>query len=277
MSERELPKKPRGFSTLSVHGGEPRPKPASSLATPIVQTATFTFANTQELKDHFEGKIERVEYGRYGNPTQKIAENKLAALEGAEACLLFSSGMAAATTALFAMLSRGTHVVVTDDSYRRTRQFLNQTLSRYGIEVSTVPCGDYDALEDAIRPTTRALVSESPTNPYNRILDLERFADVCHALQPAAARVRRRPGDPLRHEVPRRSQRSAGRRDPGIPRPGRCGSRVARHHGRRSGSVRCLSPGTRAQDVRLAHRAPESERTGRRGVSRSAPARDHRP
>jgi cystathionine gamma-synthase len=82
------------------------------------------------------------------------------------------------TTALFAMLSRGTHVVVTDDSYRRTRQFLNQTLHRYGIEVSTVPVGDYEALEDAIRPTTRVLVSESPTNPYNRILDLERFAAI---------------------------------------------------------------------------------------------------
>jgi len=76
------------------------------------------------------------------------------------------------------MLSRGTHVVVTDDSYRRTRQFLNQTLPRYGIEVSTVPAGDYEALEDAIRPTTRVLVSESPTNPYNRVLDLERFAEI---------------------------------------------------------------------------------------------------
>ena len=161
-----------------MHGGEPRPKPAHSLTTPIVQTATYTFANTQELKDHFDGKIERVEYGRYGNPTQRIAEPKLAALEGAGDCLLFASGMAAMTTALFAMLSRGTHVVVTDDSYRRTRQFLNQTLSRYGIEVSTVPAGDYEALEDAIRPTTRVLVSESPTNPYNRILDLERFAAI---------------------------------------------------------------------------------------------------
>src|SRR2546425_5913374 len=179
MAERVEPsKKPVGLSTLSVHGGEPRPKPANSLATPIVQTATFTFANTQELKDHFDGKIERVEYGRYGNPTQKIAEAKLTALEGSGDCLLFSSGMAAMTAALFAMLSRGTHVVVTDDSYRRTRQFLNQTLSRFGIEVSAVPAGDYDALEDAIRPTTRVLVSESPTNPYNRILDLERFADI---------------------------------------------------------------------------------------------------
>jgi cystathionine gamma-synthase len=174
----ETPMRPPGPSTLAVHAGEPRPKPGHSLATPIIQTATYTFASTQEVKDHFEGKIERVEYGRYGNPTQHIAEAKLAALEGAEDCLLFASGMAAVTTALFAMLSRGTHVIVTDDSYRRTRQFLNQTLHRYGIEVSTVPAGDYDALEDAIRPTTRVLVSESPTNPYNRILDLERFADV---------------------------------------------------------------------------------------------------
>ena len=169
---------PLGPSTTAVHAGEPRPKPAHALATPIIQTATYTFANTQELIDHFDGKTERVEYGRYGNPTQRIAEAKLAALEGAGDCLLFSSGMAAMTTALFAILSRGTHVVVTDDSYRRTRQFLNQTLHRYGIEVSTVPAGDYEALEDAIRPTTRALVSESPTNPHNRIVDLARFADI---------------------------------------------------------------------------------------------------
>jgi cystathionine gamma-synthase len=169
---------PLGPSTTAVHAGEPRPKPAHALATPIIQTATYTFANTQELVDHFDGKIDRVEYGRYGNPTQRIAEAKLAALEGADDCLLFSSGMAAMSTALFAILSRGTHVVVTDDSYRRTRQFLNQTLHRYGIEVSTVPAGDYEALEDAIRPTTRALVSESPTNPHNRIVDLARFADI---------------------------------------------------------------------------------------------------
>jgi cystathionine gamma-synthase len=88
--------------------------------------------------------------------------------------------MAAVTTTLFAMLSRGAHVVVTDDSYRRTRQFLNQTLHRYGIECSTVRAGDYDAIAQAIRPNTRILISESPTNPYNRILDLERFAEIGH-------------------------------------------------------------------------------------------------
>ncbi|MGB7948854.1 MAG: aminotransferase class I/II-fold pyridoxal phosphate-dependent enzyme [Candidatus Binatia bacterium] len=167
-----------GISTLAVHGGEPRIKYGNALATPIVQTATYTFANTKELCDHFEGRIERQEYGRYGNPTQRIAEQKLAALEGAGDCLLFASGMAAITTTLFAMLSHGSHVVVTDDSYRRTRQFLTQVLHRYGIEVSVAPAGDYEAIEEAIRPTTRALISESPTNPYNFIVDLERFADI---------------------------------------------------------------------------------------------------
>jgi cystathionine gamma-synthase len=167
-----------GPSTRSVHGGEPRTKLGNAVTEPIIQTATYTFADTAELADHFEGRIEREEYGRYGNPTQRVAERKLAALEGAEDGLLFSSGMAAITTTLFAMLSKGAHVVVTDDAYRRTRQFLLQVLRRYGVEVSVVPAGDYDRLQEAIRQTTRLIFSESPTNPYNRILDLERVADI---------------------------------------------------------------------------------------------------
>jgi cystathionine gamma-synthase len=169
---------PAGPSTQSVHGGELRTKPQSAITMPIIQTATYTFANTQEIADHFEGRITREEYGRYGNPTQRVAECKLAALEGAEDGVLFASGMAAITTTLFATLSKGAHVVVTDDAYRRTRQFLHQVLRRYGVEVSTVPAGDYDRLEEAVRQTTRLIFSESPTNPYNRILDLERVADI---------------------------------------------------------------------------------------------------
>jgi len=167
-----------GASTQAVHGGEPRTKEANAIATPIIQSATYTFANTQEIADHFEGRIEREEYGRYGNPTQRVAERKLAALEGAEDGLLFASGMAAITTTLFAMLSKGAHVVVTDDAYRRTRQFLQQILRRYGVEVSTVPAGDYVRMEEAVRQTTRLIFSESPTNPYNRVLDLERVAAI---------------------------------------------------------------------------------------------------
>ncbi len=168
----------QGRSTAAVHGGEPRTKEGNAIATPIMQTATYTFADSQEIADHFEGRIEREEYGRYGNPTQSVAERKLAVLEAAEEGVLFSSGMAAITTTLFAMLSRGTHVVVTDDAYRRTRQFLNQALRRYGVEVSTVPAGDYERMEEAVRPNTRIIFSESPTNPYNRILDLHRVADI---------------------------------------------------------------------------------------------------
>jgi cystathionine gamma-synthase len=167
-----------GPSTRAVHGGEPRTKVTSAIAMPIIQSATFTFTDTKELSDYFEGRIEREEYGRYGNPTQRVAELKLAALEGAEDGLLFSTGMAAVTTTLFAMLSRGAHVVVTSDAYRRTREFVHQILRRYGVEVSTVPAGDYERMEEAVRTTTRLIFSESPTNPYNRILDLERVAGI---------------------------------------------------------------------------------------------------
>ncbi len=168
----------RGPSTQAVHAGEARQKLAHALTEPIVQTATYTFTDSSEIADHFEGRIEREEYGRYGNPTQRVAEKKIAALEGAEDALLFSSGMAAITTTLFAMLAKGAHVVVTDDAYRRTRQFLHQVLRRYGVEVSTVPAGDYERMEEAIRQTTRLIFSESPTNPYNRVIDLERLADI---------------------------------------------------------------------------------------------------
>lgn len=178
MSADKRPPRRHGPGTVAVHGGEPHPKAQNALSTPIFQTATYVFANSQEIADHFEGRIDREEYGRYGNPTQRVAEEKIAALEGADAGLLFASGMAAITTTLFAMLSRGAHVVVTDDAYRRTRQFLNQILRRYGVEISTVPAGDYDRMEDAVRQTTRLIFSESPTNPYNRILDLERVADI---------------------------------------------------------------------------------------------------
>jgi cystathionine gamma-synthase len=167
-----------GPSTQAVHAGEPRAKDRNAITTPIVQTATYTFADSKEIADLFEGRIQREEYGRYGNPTQRVAEQKLAALEGAEDGVLFASGMAAITTTLFAMLAKGAHVVVTDDAYRRTRQFLHQILRRYGVDVSTVPAGDYQRMEESVRPSTRLIFSESPTNPYNRILDLERVAAI---------------------------------------------------------------------------------------------------
>lgn len=143
---------------------------------PIVCTATYTFESSAEIKDHFEGRIERQEYGRYGNPTVRAAEEKLAALDAAEDCALFASGMAAITTALLALLKSGDHVVLTSDGYRRTRGFVTGTLARFGVETTIVPAGDVDAGLAAVKKTTRVILVESPTNPYLRVVDIAKLA-----------------------------------------------------------------------------------------------------
>jgi len=180
----------RDFSTRAVHAGEERAKPYHALTTPIVQTSTFTFADTADVVDYQEGRLwgadkERTEYGRYGNPTAAAAERKLADLDGGQAALLFSSGMAAVTVTLLSLLSAGSHVVMTDDCYRRTRQFLTQFFNRYDVTASQSPVGDYEALEAAIQPNTRLILSESPTNPYLRVVDVPRLVEIArrHGLQ----------------------------------------------------------------------------------------------
>jgi cystathionine gamma-synthase len=173
----------RHLSTRVVHAGEKRSKPHHAITTPIVQTSTFTFKNTQDLVDYMEAKMwgdenEREEYGRYGNPTIATAEAKLADLDSGEAACLFSSGMAAVTSTLLSLLSAGDHLVLTDDCYRRTRQFVTKFLARYGVKATQVPMGDYEALEAAIRPNTKVILSESPTNPYIRVLDLKKLVAI---------------------------------------------------------------------------------------------------
>lgn len=174
---------PGGLSTAAVHAGEPRSKGYDAITNPVVYSSTYTFATTAELIDFQEGRIQREEYGRYGNPTIRTAEAKLAALESGDsgvpaAALLCSCGMNAITTVLLAMLPAGSHIVMTDDCYRRTRQFARTTLKRLGIDHTIVPACDYDAIEKAIRTETRLLVSESPTNPYLRVLDLPRLVAI---------------------------------------------------------------------------------------------------
>ncbi len=163
-------------ATECVQAGEKRTVAGRALATPIAQTATFTFESTAEIRDFFEGRLEREEYGRYGNPTTAVVEKKLAALEGAEDACLFASGMAAETAVLLAFTRSGDHVVYFDDCYRRTRQLLSQVLARYGVASTAVRAGDVDAMRTALLPHTRVVLSESPTNPYLRVLDLERAA-----------------------------------------------------------------------------------------------------
>jgi len=172
-----------GMNTLSVHGGDNRQRAHQAIPMPIIQTATYAFADTADLINFMQhktggGLVGREEYGRYGNPTIQSVERKVAALEGADDAVLFSSGMAAITSLLLSAIPTGKHIVMTNDCYRRTRQFCETFLKRLGIETSIVACGDYEALEAAIQPSTRFIVSESPTNPYLRIADLERIADI---------------------------------------------------------------------------------------------------
>ena len=166
-------------STRAVHGDQRQRQPHAAITAPIACTATYVFQDTAELHDHFQHRIEREEYGRYGNPTVRAAELQIAALDHAQDCALFSSGMAAITTALLAMLRQDAHVVMTSDCYRRTRQFLGSFMSRYGVQVTLVEPGDYQALEAAILPKkTKLILSESPTNPYLRVADLERLVAI---------------------------------------------------------------------------------------------------
>ncbi len=187
MSKQQNPHKNAGGSTRAVHAGVRRKNAYDSLTTPILQTATYTFQNTAELCDYMEASIwgegsEREEYGRYGNPTVTAVEQRIAALENAEDAVLFSSGMAAITTLLLTVLKSGQHVVMTDDCYRRTRQFCLTTLAKFGIETSVVPVGDYEALEAAIiKGKTRFIISETPTNPYLRVADLEKLVKIAKA------------------------------------------------------------------------------------------------
>src|SRR5437773_485478 len=107
-----------GLSTRSVRGGETGPKPEQSLTTPIFQTSTYIFENCAEIEEFNSGAVQRWEYGRYGNPTQRAAELKLASLESAEDALLFPSGMNAIAGTLLALLRAGDHAVLLEDCYR---------------------------------------------------------------------------------------------------------------------------------------------------------------
>jgi len=155
-----LPTQP-GISTLAVHAGEQRQKALDGITDPIILASTYTFENTQSIIDYIEQDQDRGEYGRYGVPGEKVVERKLAALD-----------------LLNAKLKTGDEIVFFDECYHRSRDYCRNWLSRYGVVTREVKTGDYDAMESAINDKTRFLVSESPTNPHQSIIDLERFATI---------------------------------------------------------------------------------------------------
>ncbi|MCH2172653.1 aminotransferase class I/II-fold pyridoxal phosphate-dependent enzyme [Myxococcota bacterium] len=177
------PKRARavGPSTRSVHGGERDHQTSDALTTPIYQTSTFWFRDSSELREYAEGRKARDEYGRYGNPTWRAVERKLCEFEGGEEAVLFASGMCAATTTFLALLPRGAHLIVTSDCYRRTRQFISQYLTKLDIETTVIEPANNEKFEAAIRKETALFFTESPTNPYLRVIDVAESARIAHA------------------------------------------------------------------------------------------------
>lgn len=167
-----------GPSTTAVHAGEARQKPGFSITDPIFASSTYTFRDTQSIIDFIEEKQPREEYGRYGNPGERVVEDKLAAIEGGETAVLFSSGMAALVGLLMAHLNAGEEIVFFDECYHRSREFCRKHLTRFGVTFREVATCDYAAMEAAITPRTKFIVSESPTNPHLSVVDIKRFADI---------------------------------------------------------------------------------------------------
>lgn len=178
---RTVPSPTPGTATIGVHGGEPRPNPLRSVSPPLVASTSFHFGTLQEAIDVVEGRLSNEDYGRYANPTVRTAERKIAALEGAQDCALFGSGMAALSGTMLTLLSSGQHLLLGREGYRPSEQFLTGTLGRLGITHDFFDHGDLDAIDRLVRPgQTRVVFVESPSNPFQRVVDLPALADRVH-------------------------------------------------------------------------------------------------
>jgi cystathionine beta-lyase/cystathionine gamma-synthase len=159
--------------TKAVRGAADLNKKNGPVATPIYQTSTFEVASNDEQlavtpTDHY--------YTRYGNPTNTVAEQTVAELEGVDAALTFSSGMGAITTTILALVKAGDHIVAQRDVYGGVTKFLSRWLPKMGIETTFVDTTDYEQHVRAIRPNTKLLHLESPTNPTLRVVDFKKVA-----------------------------------------------------------------------------------------------------
>src|SRR5260221_3927220 len=160
------------FPTICIHAGQ-MPEPATgAIITPIFQTSTYV---QEEL-----GKHKGYEYARTQNPTRAALEANIAAIEGGKAAFAFASGMAA-IDAITTMLSAGDHVIVTDNTYGGTFRLFDKVLTRYQLAFSYVDTSQPEQIERAMRPNTKMLFVETPTNPILRLTDIARSAEIARA------------------------------------------------------------------------------------------------
>jgi cystathionine gamma-synthase len=161
-----------GFETLAIHAGQDPDPTTGAVVVPIYQTTTYV----QEAVGQHKG----YEYSRSGNPTRTALETCLAALESGVTGLAFASGLAAEDTLLRAVLAPGDHVIVPNDAYGGTYRLFAKVVSRWGVEHTPVPLGDLDAVRAAVRPDTRLIWCETPTNPLLGIADIAGLAAIAH-------------------------------------------------------------------------------------------------
>jgi cystathionine beta-lyase/cystathionine gamma-synthase len=166
------------IETLAIHAGQAPDPSTGAVMTPIYQTSTYVQQGVGVHKGY--------DYARTGNPTRTALEACLAALEGAEHGLAFASGMAAIDT-LCKLLNPGDHVLAGDDVYGGTFRLFEKQYAKYGIEFSYVNATDLGAVKAGLRPNTRWVWLETPTNPRLKLADLRAIADAAHAASPAHA------------------------------------------------------------------------------------------
>ncbi|HKB13981.1 MAG TPA: aminotransferase class I/II-fold pyridoxal phosphate-dependent enzyme [Vicinamibacterales bacterium] len=174
--------KPRGAATELIHAGEVDRAAVAPLTTPIYETTTFVFDNAAEVVAYNEGRSAKHLYSRYTNPTVIAAEQKLAALDGAETALLFSSGQGATTTILLAHLEAGDEVVCSAAIYGGTLHLLEDILARFGVTPRFASIEELAHPEALLSARTRMLWFESPINPTLRCVDVRRIAAACRAV-----------------------------------------------------------------------------------------------
>lgn len=166
-----------GFATQAIHGGH-QPNQFGALCDPIYQTSAFTFETAEQGGSRFALEETGYVYSRLGNPTNNHAEQKIALLEGGEACVSAASGIGAITSAIWVCVKQGDHIVSAKTLYGCTYSFLNHGLSRYGVDVTFVDTRDPVNIKKAIRPNTKLVYLESPANPNLDITDIKAIADI---------------------------------------------------------------------------------------------------
>ena len=174
-----------GLGTKAIHAGNVKDAQYGALTTPIYQTSTFVFDSCEQGGRRFAGAEAGYIYTRLGNPTVSVLENKVAALEGGEACVAAASGMGAISSALWTIAGAGKHIVADGTLYGCTFALLNHGMSRYGVEVSFVDTSDLAAVKAALKENTCAVYLETPANPNLKIADIAAVAEAAHSYNPA--------------------------------------------------------------------------------------------